>query len=151
MARVDGDDTPRPLAEIAHRARISRSTLVNWGKRSPGLQLKRLANGHPGVSWRQLMSFCEQNPHLRSAAKVLAANSPTAGHEAGARDRESILTAARSAQTAAAAHLDALIEAARQAEQSARSHREQLESLRVAFRAYEDVVSVTTAPRTLND
>jgi hypothetical protein len=131
------DDTPRSLTEVSQLVPITRGTLLNWADRKPALRLTSLGAGKRAVSCRELTSFCRANRHLPAAQKVLAALEPRSVVPVEGRDVESVLDAARSPQTAAAAHLDALIEAARVAEQVAASHRRQLELLRLGFGGYD--------------
>jgi hypothetical protein len=144
------DDTPRSLTEVSRVFGIARGTLYNWSRLQPGLKLVSL-DKKQAVSLRELTSFCHANRHLPAAERVLAVLDSGFGGSSERPDIESVLDAARSAQTAAAAHLDALIEAARVAEQVASSHRRQLELLRLGFGGYDGVLGQITAPRTLND
>jgi hypothetical protein len=142
------EDAAKSLRELAAEVGVSETTLRNWTKARESPLTGTPAGRTTLYTWAQLRAFCAEHQDLPKARSIQSAARP--GPPSGpVADPAHVSAALRNLRAAASSTLDAALSSVRLAEATAASHREQVESLRVTIRAYDDLITQLTGPVTV--
>lgn len=148
---------PEPLltrARLAELAGVSATTVTNWANRAerPLHTVPAPVDGRPMFTWTDLVTFCQEHPELRAAARILrhlaspaaAPPSPPSSFDGG--DNATLRAAVLDLRTAVDRATDAVVQASELAAHTAAANADIVRALRDTIRAYDSLTTSVAFP-----